>query len=87
MNRELLLLLSSVGLTAIITFSTLGTMVLSKIDPNGKAPALRCPQCVGFWVGLLIGLLDGQGVSALLIGFSVSLMSRMAASVLERIER
>ena len=80
-------LLAAVGLTAIITFSTIGSAVLSRIDPAGKATVLRCPQCVGFWAGLSLGLLCGQGLKAFLTGFSASLLSRVAASLIERIER
>lgn len=81
------LYLASVGLTSIITFSVIGDAVLRAVDPANRVPMLRCPQCVGFWVGLGMGLLADQGARALLTGFAVSVLSRAAASTIERIER
>lgn len=79
--------LAAVGLTAIITFSRVGDLVANALDPEGKFPPMRCPQCVGFWSGLVVGLLVGQGLQALLTGFAVSILSRVAASLVERLER
>jgi len=33
---------------------------------------LRCPVCLGFWCGVVIGIAGGMGLASLLVGFGAS---------------
>lgn len=84
-----LLLLAGMGLTMIITRSSLIEPLKfhlgSKPKPSTVGKLLDCPQCFGFWVGGPLGLwafmpqtLSDAGVIFLLCGLAVSGLSRWA---------
>lgn len=61
----LLFLLASFGITAIITNSSIFSPIrnlFEKINPSFLGEGIVCPQCVGFWIGVILSV----------IGFNIS---------------
>ena len=74
-----------VGFTALATYSKVALVVRQYMDLD-HIEFLQCPQCVGFWVGLFVGLSSGRGWQSLLMACGVSLLSRVTASLLAFLE-
>ena len=79
-------LLASIGLTAILSYSSIADKVKTLLSLD-KIAFFYCPQCLGFWVGLSSGLLADQKWHALATGFSVSILSRLLAAIIARLEQ
>lgn len=58
MVNFILFMLATIGMTSIITTSSLFTGIRSlvkKTMPNWACEAIQCPQCVGTWTGFFCG--------------------------------
>ena len=79
--HEMLLLLGLTGLTLIIVrgtiFHSLRDWLLAK-RPKDVGYLFTCPQCMGFWVGLLGGTIYGVFWLAPMFAGAVSLAAMMA---------
>jgi hypothetical protein len=51
----LLFLLASVGLTLLLNVGTILDPIKSRL-PAKIVKVLQCPQCAGFWSGVIVGL-------------------------------
>ena len=78
--------MASIGLTAILSYSSIADKVKSLLSLD-KIAFFYCSQCIGFWVGLAAGLLTGQKWYAVATGFSVSILSRLLAAIIARLEQ
>ncbi len=78
--------MASIGLTAILSYSSIADKVKAALSLD-KVAFFYCPQCIGFWVGLAAGLANGQSWRALATGFSVSIISRLLAAIIARLEQ
>src|ERR1051326_86946 len=91
----LFFILSSVGLCYILVDSVISSKMKSLIEPyipQWLMDALNCPQCMGWWVGALVGIfLDPfEGLSYFVIrllcyGFVCSIMSVLAVLIINRL--
>lgn len=73
--------LACVGATLIVTEGSIFTRLRAHIE------FLHCPQCVGFWMGVLGGITAGfHPLMAFGHGCSVSLLSWLAYAVLNRLK-
>ena len=79
--HEMLLLLGLTGLTLIIVrgtiFHSLRDWLLAK-RPNDIGYLFTCPQCSGFWVGLLGGAVYAEPLFVPILAGAVSLVAMMA---------
>ena len=80
MSELLIYILVAWGITATLSMSSL-TRPLRERLPARLRKAASCPQCVGFWVGLLLALTWGEGIgTALCFGFAASGVSLLLGS-------
>ena len=78
---ELLLLLGLTGLTLIIVRGTIFHSVRERLlqaRPKDVGYLFTCPQCVGFWIGLLGGLMYADLLLSPIYAGAVSLAAMMA---------
>ena len=82
------ILLISYGLSAIVTHGRIFDRVRCFIGKHSRLlyDGVNCMQCVGFWSGLLISLLLGQGWVSILYGFATSGICELTDIVTKKIE-
>jgi len=69
-------LLGSIGLTMIVTQSFLFKGVRDYFSNKWIKKVLNCTQCFGFWSGVLVGVMEWNYITdILLLGFSSSILS------------
>ena len=79
--NEVLLLLGFTGLTLIIVRGSIFHGFrewLLRMRPQDLGYLLTCPQCMGFWVGLLGGVIYADFLLVPLYAGAVSLLAAMA---------
>ena len=84
---ELLIICGLTGLTLIIAqgaiFYDLRDWLL-KVRPNDIGYLSTCPQCMGFWVGLLGGIVYADILTSLLYAGAVSLLANITGTWYEQ---
>jgi hypothetical protein len=76
------LILGCVGLVYIITRSYITQSIRTNIKPIWLQYMLNCPQCIGFWVGILAAIPDNI-ILCILHGGLISLLSSFCVLILE----
>lgn len=82
------ILLISYGLSAIVTHGRIFERVRCIIGKQSRLlyEGVQCMQCVGFWSGLVVSLLLGQGWLSILYGFATSGICELTNIVTKKIE-
>lgn len=82
------LILISYGLSAIVTHGRIFERVRCFIGRHSRLlyEGVNCMQCVGFWSGLVVSLLLGQGWLSILYGFATSGICELTNIVTKKIE-
>lgn len=82
------IILIAYGLSAIVTHGRIFERVRCLIGRHSRLlyDGVNCMQCVGFWSGLMVSLLLGQGWVSILYGFATSGICELTDIVLKKIE-
>ena len=82
------ILLISYGLSAIVTHGRIFERVRCFIGRHSRLlyEGVNCMQCVGFWSGLVVSLLLGQGLVSIFYGFATSGICELTDIVIKKIE-
>lgn len=82
------LILISYGLSAIVTHGRIFERMRCVIGKHSRLlyEGVQCMQCVGFWSGLVVSLLLGQGWFSILYGFATSGICELTDIVTKKIE-
>ena len=82
------IILIAYGLTAIINHAKILVRLRCFIGKKSRLlyEGINCYQCVGFWSGLVVSLLLGQGWVSILYGFATSGICEMTDIVIKKIE-
>lgn len=82
---EFSLYAASVGATMIVAYSDLFQKIKTILGIN-DIKFFSCPQCLGFWFGVLVALVNGANISGcVLFGLGSSLLSLITASILSKL--
>jgi hypothetical protein len=82
------IILIAYGLSAIVTHGRIFERVRCFIGKHSRLlyEGVNCMQCVGFWSGLVVSLLLGQGWVSILYGFATSGIRELTDIVTKKIE-
>ena len=82
------IILIAYGLSAIVTHGRIFERVRCLIGRHSRLlyEGVNCMQCVGFWSGLVVSLLLGQGWVSILYGFATSGICELTDIVTKKIE-
>ena len=82
------IILIAYGLSAIVTHGRIFERVRCLIGRHSRLlyEGVNCMQCVGFWSGLVVSLLLGQGWVSILYGFATSGICELTDIVIKKIE-
>lgn len=82
------IILIAYGLSAIVTHGRIFERVRCFIGKHSRLlyDGVNCMQCVGFWSGLVVSLLLGQGWVSILYGFATSGICELTDIVTKKIE-
>lgn len=82
------IILIAYGLTAIINHAKILVRLRCFIGKKSRLlyEGINCYQCVGFWSGLVVSLLLGQGWVSILYGFATSGICELTDIVIKKIE-
>lgn len=82
------IILIAYGLSAIVTHGRIFERVRCFIGKHSRLlyDGVNCMQCVGFWSGLVVSLLLGQGWVSILYGFATSGICELTDIVIKKIE-
>lgn len=82
------IILIAYGLSAIVTHGRIFERVRCFIGRHSRLlyEGVNCMQCVGFWSGLVVSLLLGQGWLSILYGFATSGICELTNIVTKKIE-
>ena len=78
----LFFILASCGVTFIITYSSIFEPIRTFIEKRSDffGELLSCPMCAGFWVGIVISVLDFKDYNPIYAGAITSLCCWIAAT-------
>lgn len=82
------IILIAYGLTSIINHAKILVRLRCFIGKKSRLlyEGINCYQCVGFWSGLVVSLLLGQGLVSILYGFATSGICELTDIVIKKIE-
>lgn len=83
------IILIAYGLSAIVTHGRIFDRVRCFIGRHSRLlyEGVNCMQCVGFWSGLVVSILLGQGWLSILYGFASSGVCEIADVIVKKIDR